>query len=263
MTIDIVARCDRSLDFHPRRPWARVLPALAWKGLLLTGFERGEGPVLDLSDKCGFLEAMKTAHPELCLSELGRLHKCLRTHHPELAREFSEGLFAEYDLRWCERLEQTLDVLLQTPLGFQDWVDEKKVSPRELAPLLALTDVFAVTPFLRELPGANLSKSQAVQALEWVVELFLMGRPLNDLMPTEPGYLRRLEQWRKPLTGSSDETWREKVAAWPWPAQVQGQWQRFGDQSGLEIKIRTTSPQDLSKKLERLSSINSTWSCGR
>src|SRR6185437_15229301 len=120
-----IMQCDRSLDFHPWREWPRALPALAWQGLLLTGFERRDGVVLDLWENghCPFLDALQACHPELGLAELARLFHNLRAARPEMARELSERLFAEYDLRWCERLELTLQTLLATPTGFQNWVD--------------------------------------------------------------------------------------------------------------------------------------------
>jgi hypothetical protein len=263
MTIHSIMQCDRRLDFHPRRDWPRALPALAWQGLLLTGFERTEGQVLDLweNGRCPWLEAVKAAHPELGLGELSRLQARLIQTRPELAKEFNDGLLAEYGLRWCERLQETMQALASTPLEFQNWVDEKGLAARDLSPLLAVG--VDVAPFLMELPRLGLSKSQGVQALEWFVELLMMGQPLNDLMPSTDGaaYLRRLEQWRKPAAADHDQRRQRQVAEWPWPAHVQGQWQRFGDQSGLEIKIRATSPQDLHKKLERLGAIQETWSC--
>lgn len=262
-----VSQCDKNLDFHPRAIWPRALPVLAWKGLQLCGFERSEGLALDLfaHNGCTWLEALTACHPSLGLGELARLHACLETSHPELAMQFNEALFAHFGLRWCERLQTTLRALDATPIEFQNWVDEKKPGTRELAPLLAVNDVRMYAAFLRALVSLPISKSQAMQALEWVIELSLMDRPLNDLMPSgdnATAYLKQLESWRRPRSHAQDEQWREVVTKWPWPSQVQGQWQRFGDQSGLEIKIRTTSPQDFHKKLERLLSIQGTWSSG-
>ncbi len=240
---------------------------MAWKGLLLAGFNRREGMAVDLyaQNGCTWLEAMTACYPTLGLSEMARLWRQVNMSQPTLAQEFGTGLFAEMGLRRCERLEETLRALLATPVEFQTWVDDKKVGARELAPLLALPSVATLAPFLSALVAFSFSKSQAIQCLEWVVELLLLGRPLNDLLPsTDNGeaYLRRLESWRKPRAMATDEEWRKTVTEWPWPAQVQGHWQRFGDQVGLEIKIRTTSPQDFDKKLERLLSIRDTWSCG-
>ncbi len=261
-----LVQCDKSLNFKPRVAWPRAFPALAWQGMLLTGFDRREGQALDLfaNNRCTWLEAVTACYPELGLSELARLHDGLRRARPELAQEFNVSLFQAYGLRWCDRLEGTLRAVLKTPFEFQTMIDEKKWGARDLAALLALPDVAALTQFFSALSEMQLGKSQAVQAMEWVIELFLIGRPLNDLLP--PGtdgeaYLRRLQQWRKPMSAAHDEQWSKTVGEWPWPAQVQGHWQRFGDQAGLEIKIRTTSAADFQKKLERLISIRDTWSC--
>jgi hypothetical protein len=186
----------------------------------------------------------------------------MRQHFPELLAENAEGMFAEYDLRWCERLANTLVVLSETPRAFQDWVDEKTVGARELSPLLAAPEPNIYHQALTDLIALGGSKSQVLQALEWLIELNLMGHPLHDILPSDKdmaNYLRKLEKWRRPRTSEQDERWREVVHHWPWPAQVQGQWLRFGDQAGLEIKMRTTSPRDFQKKLLRLVSIGEFW----
>jgi len=239
---------------------------MAWQGLLLTGFDRRIGEALDLfeSSHATFMEAITACYPELHFCELSRLFANLKRARPELAQELTANLFAAYGLRWCERLSDTVNAILQTPVAFQKSVDEKKWGTRDLAPLLALKSPGEITPFLTALSEMPLGKSQAVQALEWVIELYLLGRPLNDLMPADhdgDAYMRRLKQWRKPVSVNSDEQWTRTVGQWPWPAHVQGRWQRFGDQAGLEIKIQTTSPQDFHKKLERLISIRDAWSC--
>jgi hypothetical protein len=108
----------------------------------------------------------------------------------------------------------------------------------------------------------DLSRSEGVRAMELGAELFMMGRPLNDILPSGDdgaAYLKRLEKWRRPNSLGRDEQWRETVKQWPWPSQVQGKWQRFGDQSGLEVNIRSTSPEDFHRKLERLLSIGDAW----
>jgi len=266
MLISSIAHCDKSLNFQPAREWPKAFPAMAWQGFLLSGFERLDGPVIDLfeSSRCTWLDAVTACYPELGLGEIARLHRALHQSRPEMAREFTVTLFAAYGMRWSDRLSETMSALLKTPMVFQKWVDEKKCGVRDLAPLLAYTKIEELAPFFAALPELSLSKSQAVLTSEWFIELALMGRPLNDLLPTSndgEAYMRRLKQWRQPRSAASDEQWRKTVTEWPWPAQVQGRWERFGDQTGLEIKIRTTSPQDLHKKLERLISIRDTWSC--
>lgn len=253
---------------------------MCWQGLLLAGFDRAplgagvgagltagvDAEALDLweSRRCTWLEALVACHPVLGLGELARLFFQLEKSRPELAREFATSLFAAYGLRSSDRMLETLRRLFECPLKFQNLVDDKKFGVRDLAPLLAVKDVGEIALFLNALCDLELSKSLATQALELVIELYLLGRPLNDLLPTSNdggAYVERLLAWRRPKSSLSDEQWSQTVSQWPWPAQVHGSWQRFGDQTGIEIKIRTTSPQDLDKKLERLSAIPETWSC--
>lgn len=263
MIIKPISQCSKVLDFGPRKPWPEALPALAWKGHLVCGFGRLDGEeAVDVSERL-FLEVWKACHPELALSELARLVMCIQNMNREFFVEIGEGLFSLYGLRLNDRLMQVLEVLVRTPREFQNWCDEKKMGARDLAPLLAVEDVHEIEPLLRELPRMVISKFEGARALEMFVELFLMNRPINDLLPTSDNgglYVRRLEGWRRPAASEHDEEWRRKVGQWPWPSQVQAEWQRFGDQSGIEIKIRTTSPDDFQKKLESLAGIPDTWS---
>jgi len=231
--------------------------------VLLCGFDRREGTALDLYEQSGanWRESFYACHPRLGLGELSRLLSQIETHHPQLWRESGEALLADYGLRLSERLLDTLRVLSRTPLEFQNWVDEKSVGARELAPLMSLAAVEDWKDLLIQLISHGGSKSQVAQALEWSVELHLQDVPLTDLaiQADFDVHLQRLERLRRPRTSEVDERWRETVRKWPWPSHVQGQWQRFGDQAGLEIKLRTTSPQDLSNKLQRLLSIRDAW----
>ncbi len=270
MIIKPISQCSKVLDFSPRRVWPAALPVLSWKGHMVCGFDRAaasapaasQAEAVDVSDRL-FLDVWQACHPELALAELARLTAALQNMNREFFVEIGEGLFALYGLRLNDRLMQVLEVLVGCPREFQTWCDDKKMSARDLAPLLAVADVREISPLLLELPKMMISKFEGARALELFVELYLMGRPLNDLLPTSDNgglYVRRLERWRRPGASERDEEWRKTVGEWPWPAQVQAEWQRFGDQAGLEIKIRTTSPDDFAKKLERLSEIPDTWS---
>lgn len=262
MILKPISQCSRTLDFSPRREWSPIFPVLAWKGNLVCGFERETGEAVDVSEHL-FLDVWKACHPELGLAEVARSVECIRRWNGEFFVEIGSGLLALYGLRLNERLAQLMDLLVRTPREFQNWVDDKKMAPRDLGALLALNDVRDIEPLLLEMPKLGISRFEGARALELFIELYLMGRPLNDLLPTSNNgglYLRRLEQWRRPAANEQDEEWRKTVEQWPWPAQVKAEWQRFGDQSGLEIKIRTTSPDDFQKKLERLAEIPDTWS---
>ena len=237
---------------------------MCWKGILLCGFERIGGGVVDLfsTQNCSFKDAFVACHPQLGIGELARLNQKLASHYPDLCHESMEGLLANYQLRWNERLKSTLEKLAQAPTGFQNWLDEKGAGARDVAPLLAVDPISDLKPFLLELPKLSISKSQAVLALELVVDLFLMGTPLNDLMPTDSKievWLEKLQGLRKPQATQRDLEMRDRVSKLAWPANVQAQWVRQGDESGIEIKLRVKTPQELGAKLEKLSSVGEAW----
>jgi hypothetical protein len=262
MTIRLISQCSKSLDFGPRKGWPDVMPPIVWRDQLLCGFSRVDGEALDLSDK-HFVDLWRACHPELALCEFSRFMVAFEREWPDLYIELREALAAIYGWRWSDRLNQTIRLLSASPRVFQEFADTKKMSLRDFSPLLALKDTYDILPFFEALPGMIISKFEAVRALELFVELHLMGRPINDILPASDNgslYVRRLEKWRQPQASEHDEEWRKTVTNWPWPAQVQAEWQRFGDQGGIEIKIRTTSPDDFQKKLERLAEIPDTWS---
>lgn len=261
-----ISQCSNDLNFTPRRPWPEVLPAVAWDKTLVAGFGRREGLALNLTEKTAnhFIDLFQAVHPSLGLAELARLHRALKTNFPEMFKEWKAPLFQIYGYRYSDRLDQLLTALAETPMSFQNLVDDKSLSPRDLSPLLAVENLKDLEKLLNELPQMMASRSEIARILDLFVDLLLMGRPLSDILPTSPNgglYLRRLESWRRPRTEGEDESWRKSVHQWPWPAQVEAKWQRFGDTSGLEINIRTTSPDDFQKKLETLLTIPDTWSC--
>lgn len=259
-----IPQCGKNLNFRPLADWPNALPAFAWRGELLTAFARETGTAVDLfeTQRATLVEAVKASYPELSLSELARFAFALEQTWPELFLEVREPLFQAYAFRWSERLESTLHILRLTPAEFQDWVSEKDLGPRELSVLLALPAPGEFHPFLRAMTSVPLSRSEGTRVMEVGAELFMTGRPLNDLLPSGTdgsAYLRQLEKWRRPNSLGMDDQWRETVKLWPWPSQVQGKWQRFGDQSGLDVSIRSTSPDDFRKKLKTLLSIGDTW----
>lgn len=262
MLVKPISQCNRTLDFQPLRPWPEPLPPISWRGFLLSGFDRRSGSAVDVGF-CDLITSVKGCHPDLTLPELGRLVKNLAGLGAELEREAREPMVSAYGLKWCERLEQTLDRLTDTPRNFQNWAGAKRLGARDLDPLMALSRPNEFDGFLNALAELNPSKSDGVQALELGVELFLVGTPLTDLLPASndaQAYVTRLLQWRQPACRARDQERDREVGQWPWPAQVQGQWRRIGDQAGLEIRLRATSPQDFAKKLTELNRIRETWS---
>ncbi len=269
MLLTPIIQCSRTLDFGPLRRWPQALPALAWRGHLVCAFERQTGLAVNYDNSnqvSSLIELIKGCYPELGLGELARLSENLATLSltGDTEKELLEPLFQGYGMRWCDRLRSTLARINSCPREFQDFADIKGFSVRDFSALLALPESTEFTSFLRALARLPCSKSEATKILELGAELFLLGNSVSELLPSNESptvYLYRLEQRRHPRTTLIDQNWKSAVNQWPWPPHVQGQWQRFGDQSGLEIKIRATSPEDLNKKLQNLFAIGDAWSC--
>ncbi len=263
MTNQTFSQIQHELDFTPRLSWPDVLPAFSWRGLRIAGFTSPQAKVVELDARHSLVEVLLACYPKLGLSELSRLSVRLEKVLPDYWVEVRSHLFASYGLHWNERLAQTTAALARAPRVFQETVDEKSMQARDLAPLLALNNAAAFNPFLEALSQLKLTKTELARTLELGVELFLLGRSLSDILPSSddgPAYLRRLEKWRTPVSSETDETWSGEVERWPWPAQVRGQWRRSGDQSGLDVQIRASSPSDLRLKLEKLLKIPERWS---
>jgi hypothetical protein len=276
-----IAQCDKDLDFKPRRAWPAALPAFAWQNQLLTGFERVEGNALDLSARggCSLREVFRSCYSDLQLAELARLVQRWQQwqnsqRQPTLEATELAQLTEGSGWGWSERLRTTLAYIVETPAAFQNWIDDKKVGPRDLSPLLAVETekLPALYPFLEKVVELPLSKMEGCQALEWGVELWLLGKPLAELLPSPASssaetdkrqaesYLKRLRSLRLPVSMASDEEWRKRVVQFPWPSRVHGTWARWGDQTGLEIRLRAHSPGELTTQIEKLRAVSAAWS---
>jgi len=261
MELRSLTQCSREFDFQPLQKWPEILPAIAWRGHLVTGFDRNPSSGFAVNIVDGQLgDLLKACYPQLGLGELARLRPRLEKYATEEA--WSE-ICANWGWRWQERLRLTLELILRLPLDLQNFFDEKNLGARELSPLLALPDTTEVTAILQTL--RNFSRSEFTQALELVVELLLMGESPPTLLlqngQATAVYLKMLNQKRRPQTSQQDQIWQERVSKWPWPAQTRGTWQRFGDQTGVEIHLKSSSPEDLAKQLARLETIREIWTC--
>jgi hypothetical protein len=232
---------------------------MAWNYRLLTGFEREEGLVFDLtSTGACFIEAFHSCHPSLSLVELARLHARLKNIKGLLDGEAERlRFFEKYQLRYQESLVKIFEKIDACPAPFQNWVCEKGLGPRELEVLNAAC-IADLKPLLEAWPQWGFSRTEGAQALEWAVELFLMGAPWEKILSqTGPAkeahaYLKAL---RFPETSARDEKRSFGLRSLPWPSQIQAQWNRHGDQAGIEIRFRVSSLTDFHRKLKGLGQV--------
>lgn len=249
-----VSQCDRRLNFSPVKPWPVALPAIAWKGWLLSGFEREEGPAIEVSSlNMPFVAAFTSCHAKLSLSELARLRRLAELASFELGWE---DLLSHYGLRASDSLDEVLKRLVDLPAEFQDWVSLKELGSKDLAILRSFAEIDALRPLCTAVAVKSASKSTGVQILEWGGELLLMNLPEASVLPLAnedaDSWCTRLKALRHPETTAGEEVARKKWLSLPWPSLSQIKWIRKGDESGLEIRFMVSSREDLRKKLKGL-----------
>ena len=249
--------CQKALDFQPERPWPEGWPPFAYENELVSGFGRTNLPVLNFTAKdVKFLHLFHQCHPRLNFSELGRIVTKWAEIKP--APCSWGALFRLYGLNQnTDFLIGQLKIFISTPLSFQKWLSEKKAHLNELRILSAVKDTRPIHFILEWIAEKNLSHSLGVKALELSGELFLMGRKprqiLNPLLPPEKALLE-MEQKRKPLAFSKDQTKQNQLQKAVWPSDTTAKWLRKGDKTGLQIHIWCQTPEDLDKKTKGIKS---------
>lgn len=248
MQIRPIDALSRDLDFQPQTVWPQPLPALAWRGYLVTGFDRTVGTAVEFQEESpAFLaELLKASYPGLGLAAASRLYLCLKTlGHPAL-------VYAILGWRESESTRRLLETVAHWPRPIQDWCDERKLAPGDLSILLSLKEANALLPTLLLLSERRTGKNQGVRILELAGELLLMDQTLPPAGADDTAWLARLESLRFSRTFSGDARQSEKVAALPWPKQVHAQWRRRGDSGILEVQLQADSLESWLKRIEDL-----------
>jgi hypothetical protein len=257
MKITNISQCSKALDFSPRVPWPARLPAFSWRGFLLSGFDREDGHVIEL-DSAELLEIIwHDIYPKLSLTELARFYdKALRA---DLQMEWPT-FFHSYGIRFTEDTKILMRKIVFMPAHVQKWCVLKDVSARDLAPLKALNDWDEIAPWWQKIVLYEPSRADGVRALEWLVDLNLMGVALDVLLADIGNFsdaVKRLRVKRFPLTEEKDQQAERLVRELPWPKKLEARYVRHGDKTGYEVKLFVRSTPDLQKQIEGLKAVES------
>ncbi len=260
------------LNFHPVVPWPRSLPVVTWNGLVVAGFDRAsheDAPLFEITqNRCeeralSLAESLHECHPDLGLVELGRLYVCLQ--RTNLFDESWSQLCALKKIRDSESHRRILERLIQTPLTFQSWANEKRVGFRDISILNSLPRLEEYAPIFLKIPDLQLSKSEGVRALELACELRLMGHSFKEIF-CDQRWISHLERLRFPKTTKYDETMAATIQKLPWPRQLTSRWARHGDQGTIEVRFQIESMEAFEQTLHGLQKVsetlrkNSPWS---
>lgn len=251
-----------------RKPWPKAWPQLTWESYVLTPGDPNHAVDLSLHHS-RIMDALTEIHPSLSLLELAKLHEKLVPFAGALDLSLPE-LFTFYKMRYSESLKVSMNLLLQTPLSFQEWAEEKNLGAQDLAPLKIWKSLAPVSN-QNELPEAlseilakisewNASKSVGVKLLEVYTDLHFMGKA--PLLSSCEGLGNQAEHWlqellrlRNPETEERDCEKARQLRQLPWPAHTQAKWMRTGDSETIEVSIKSNGFSDLSRKLQMLKAV--------
>jgi hypothetical protein len=257
MKITSVAQCSKALDFKPRSPWPERLPAFSWRGHLLSGFDRSEGHVIELSSEESLEKIWPDIYPKLTLMELARFYASVKA--VDLPMEWSTFFFS-YGLRFSGDFEILLQRLVTLPEAIQNWCVLKDLSTRDFSPLKAMEDWSSVLPWLQKMVTFEPSRSEGVRALEWMVDLTLMKRSLEKILSDVSNFsdwVKALRAARFPVMDEKDQQAERLVKELPWPKKLEARYIRSGDKAGFEVKLFVRNTPELHKQIEGLQAVES------
>lgn len=251
--------CQKSLDFQPENPWPKSWPAFAWEKTIIAGFTHTRQSVLNFTaSTVQFLHLFHTCHPQLNLSELGRIISQWSEHEKKLSFSWKDFLIL-YGLNQDSNfLIKHLKIFISTPSAFQNWTHKKSIHLNELRILNSLENPKQIYFLLEWIGKHDVSHALGLKAMELGIELLLMGCSPDEILSpdirnTSPeSVVQVMEQKRKPLTFSQDQIKKETLRTIPWPAHVTTEWRRKGDKTGLEIKIWCQNQKELKEKIEKV-----------
>lgn len=259
-----MSQCDKSFDFQPVTAWPQGLPAVAVNSFVLAGFsqELVFNHQIDPANTEKISGLFRSLYFELSFVEMARLIQTSKNHS-----WFPVGAIAQkFNWHASDQFFLVAEHLIKTPVGFQKWAAEKKVSPQDLAPLLSTANLDLKFLF-HDILQFNLSKSQGIKALELGIELMLLGHKAEDITSQRlltflgrdqnPGeaWIETLRQLRYPETFKRDQAQEEKMTSLPWPGTSHAKWTRQGDRAGIELKLFVSQPSDLKKYLQSLTRV--------
>lgn len=243
-------------NFTPYHKGPTSLPPISWRGYKLTGFEKKDLVSFEVHNE-SLAAVLKDLYPDLSLVELIRLKQCInKLDHLIDAQCVWIEILSKYNIRWTDQVDQTLKQLNDSPISFQKWVREKKVSFYDLTIFRSMNLISEFSSILNFLSEQQFSKSEGLQCLELATELKLIG--LDDCAILNfncKSWLDHLKSLRFPQTTQNDQKSQDLIKKLPWPKRTKVKWLRDGDQSKIEILLELRSKKDFKELLDGLKKV--------
>ncbi len=171
-----------------------------------------------------------------------------------------EELFKKYHIPHNEKV---LILMKESKLRWTSetltWISEKKIRPQDLFFLLNLP-LEKRASLLNSVSSSPLSKSQALQFLEWACDLIMLKMDVSEITQNliSDASLVRIKELRYPKSFLQHPLQKLKLN---WGSKVQSQFLRKQDRAGLQIQFFVSSPDELQNVIMLLQKNQNEWRC--
>ena len=251
MKITQISQRNTRLNFRTTNLSTPRLPALIWGDVVIFGHNDCLwGVVLDST------LPIETILPDLFVDlnfiELALLNEALE----EAGIRFNfESLASNFGFHPHDDFFKLIHQLKHLSSNVKQWMREKKFSFRDLQPMLSVPDVNFISLDLYKLSECLASHSEAVIAIELIVETRLLGADLNLIWRSSPpiaNLIKQLKKIRYPMSFKNEEAKQQLVKTLPWPRKMVVRSVRVGDSSGIEVKFFSHSKSEIKKNIDGL-----------
>ena len=244
-----LSQCRSDLDFKPLRLWPSHLPVFSWESQRLCGFERPDvGAAVELDGPIE--DILFQIHPKLSFVEVSSLFNCLQRAQMSFC---SEKLFRNWGFAFGDSVQKSVLSTLSWPDEFLQFAKEKSLSQRDLEPIQLISDMNIE---LIQLSKTRASKSEAVQLIELIADLKMLGRLTELNWELEARVLiEELRFARYPKRTAKMIEARKKAKSLSWPRGMKWSWKTISDQNTLEMQLTAHSLQELGKLTRQLNKV--------
>lgn len=212
------------------------------------------------SDKFKNSELLFQFFPQLSFSDI---YKILETSQSFRENELfdKDDLFKKFQIPNSDKVYSVMKEASQS-WGKEtlDWIQEKKIRPQEILFLLNLT-VQERIRLLNAIAMSSLSKSQALQFLEWTSDLILLkiNLPEELFSSINEKTLESIKELRFPKSFLQHPLQNKKISWGQGAHGVQGQFIRKQDRAGFQVQFFVSTSEELEKVIQQLQKNQSEW----
>jgi|GEM_PF-4832314 len=160
-----------------------------------------------------------------------------------------EEFFADHGLSHNARMRALAERMNQCPPSFSQWAQERKLSAKDLGPLLSLKALDDFSRPLLKLVELRATRSIGKDLLDKLVDLQLLKAPLHLECQSLEAWREAVTKERHPNATAKDQ---KQTLDLPLPKYAKYQAQRDGDRLVHRLTLKFENLEDGIRKLESL-----------